>query len=226
MNGLIIQTLKTFFLGVIMLGVLLFLPAWTFYYWQAWIFIIVFMTLISIIGIYLSIKDKELLERRKSFGPAAEKKMLQKIIMSLAVIVNILLLIFCAFDFRFKWSPVSPLVSLAGDTLVVFGLLVNLFVFKENSYGASNIKIFDDQKIINTGLYALVRNPMYMGVLIMLIGIPLALGSWWGLAFIVFPTIPALILRILDEEKTLKEELPGYKEYMQKVKYRLVPFIW
>ena len=226
MNKLLLSTLKTFFLGAIVLGILLFLPAWTLNYWQAWVFIVDFMTSVNIIGVYLSLKDPKLLERRKNVGPKAEKKMSEKIIMSFAVIVNIVLLIFCAFDHRFGWSPVSPYISIAGDTLVAFGLLIDLFVFKENSYGASNIQTFEGQKVISTGLYAIVRNPMYMGVLVMLIGIPLALGSWWGIAFIVFAVIPGLILRIFDEEKTLKEELPGYKEYMQKVRYRLVPYIW
>ena len=226
MNKLIFSTLKTFFLGAIILGILLFLPAWTLNYWQAWGFIVVFMTSVNIIGVYLSLKDPKLLERRKNVGPKAEEKMVQKIIMAFAVIINIVMLIFCAFDYRFGWSPVSAYISIAGDALIAFGLLINLFVFKENSYGASNIQIFEDQKVISTGLYALVRNPMYMGVLIMLIGVPLSLDSWWGLSFIVFAIIPGLILRILDEENTLKEELPGYKEYMQKVKYRLLPYIW
>lgn len=226
MNKLIFSTLKTFFLGAIILGILLFLPACTLNYWQAWGFIVVFMTSVNIIGVYLSLKDPKLLERRKNVGPKAEEKMVQKIIMAFAVIINIVMLIFCAFDYRFGWSPVSAYISIAGDALIAFGLLINLFVFKENSYGASNIQIFEDQKVISTGLYALVRNPMYMGVLIMLIGVPLSLDSWWGLSFIVFAIIPGLILRILDEENTLKEELPGYKEYMQKVKYRLLPYIW
>ena len=226
MNKLIFTTLKTFFLGAIGLGILLFLPVWTLNYWQAWVFIVTFMTTVNIIGVYLSLKDPKLLERRMNVGPKAEKKMLEKIIMSFAIIVNIVLMIFCAFDHRFGWSSVSPYISIAGDALVAFGLLIDLFVFKENSYGASNIQTFEGQKVISTGLYALVRNPMYMGVLVMLIGIPLALDSWWGIAFIVFAGIPGLILRIFDEEKTLKEELPGYKEYMQKVRYRLIPYIW
>lgn len=226
MGKLIIQTLITFILGVIVLGVLLFLPVWTLNYWQAWVFIIVFMTSVSFIGIYLSIKDPKLLERRKNIGPKAEKKILQKIIMSFAIIINIVLLVFCAVDHRFGWPSVSPYISIVGDALVAFGLLINLIVFKENSYGASNIQTFEGQKVVSTGPYALVRNPMYMGVLVMLIGVPFALGSWLGIGFIVFLVIPGLILRILDEEKTLKEELSGYKEYMQKVRYRLIPHIW
>lgn len=226
MNKLILTTLKTFFLGAIGLEILLFLPAWTLNYWQAWVFIVTFMITVNIIGVYLSLKDPKLLERRMNVGPKAEKKMLEKIIMSFAIIVNIVLLIFCAFDHRFGWSSVSPYISVAGDALVAIGLLIDLFVFKENSYGASNIQTFEGQEVISTGLYSLVRNPMYTGVIVMLIGIPFALDSWWGIAFIVFGGIPGLILRIFDEEKTLKEELPGYKDYMKKVRYRLIPYIW
>jgi protein-S-isoprenylcysteine O-methyltransferase Ste14 len=101
----------------------------------------------------------------------------------------------------------------------------NEIIFRENSYGASTIQTFEDQKVISTGLYARVRHPMYVGVLIMVIGVPLALGSWWGLAIIAL-TLPVLIWRILDEEELLKKDLPGYTEYAQKVRYRLVPYLW
>ena len=132
---------------------------------------------------------------------------------------------FCAFDHRFAWSPVPPSVSVVGDVLIVLGLLIDFFVFRENSYGASTIQTFEDQKVISTGLYARVRHPMYVGVLIMVAGIPLALGSWWGLLILAL-TIPGLVLRILDEEKLLEKDLTGYKEYEQKVRYRLVPYFW
>lgn len=225
MKNLIIPTLRAFLLGAITLGVLLFLPAWTLNYWQAWVFMVVFMVSTNVIGVYLSLKDPELLERRKNIGPTAEQSVAQKIIISLSITSFLGLMVFSAFDHRFGWSLVPPYVSLAGDGLVALGLLIDLFVFKENSYGASNIQIFEDQKVISTGLYALVRHPMYSGVLVMVIGTPLALGSYWGLAFLAL-TMPILIWRILDEEKTLKKELPGYIEYAQKVRYRLVPYLW
>jgi len=225
MIKLIVQTLGTFLLGAFLLGLLLFLPAGTFNYWQAWVFIVVFMTSVSIIGVYLSLKDPALLERRKNIGPAAEQSPVQKIIISIAILADLGLLVFCALDYRYGWSPVPPYVSLIGDVLVALGLCIDLLVFKENSYGASNITVEEGQRVISTGPYALVRHPMYAGVLVMVTGIPLALCSWWGLAFLAL-AVPGLAWRIMDEEKLLKKDLPGYVEYTRKVRYRLVLYIW
>jgi protein-S-isoprenylcysteine O-methyltransferase Ste14 len=225
MSKLIIQTLSTFLIGAVILGVLLFLPAWTLNYWQAWVFIVVFMTSVNIIGVYLSLKDPALLERRKKFGPTKEQSPAQKIAISLGILSLLSMFVFCALAHRFGWSPVPAYGSLAGDVLVALGLVINLIVFKENSYGGSTIETVADQKVISTGPYALVRHPMYVGVLIMIIGIPLALDAWWGLA-IIAAAAPGLIWRILDEEKFLKKDLPGYVEYTQRVRYRLVPYLW
>jgi protein-S-isoprenylcysteine O-methyltransferase Ste14 len=220
-----IQTLGTFLFEAIVLGILLFLPAWTLNYWQAWVFIVVFGIATNAIGVYLSLKDPELLERRKKVGPVAETRMAQKIIISIGFLSLIGVIVFSALDYRFGWSPVPAYVALLGDLLVALGLFVDLLVFRENSYGGSSIETVNDQKVISTGLYARVRHPMYVGVLIMVIGIPLALGSWWGLAVLAL-TLPVLIWRILDEEELLKKDLPGYREYAQKVRYRLVPYLW
>lgn len=225
MNNLVILTIRTFLIGMIVLGVLLFLPAWTLAYWQAWVFLIVFMASTNAIGIYLTLKDPVLLERRKNIGPTAEQSVAQKIIISLSLGGCLVVLVFCSLDHRFGWSPVPALFSVVGDVLVALGLLIDLFVFRENSYGASTIETFADQKVISTGLYAFVRHPMYMGVLVMMIGVPIALGSWWGLAILAL-ILPVLAWRILDEEKLLTHDLPGYREYTQKVRYRLVPYLW
>ncbi|MEZ4861729.1 MAG: isoprenylcysteine carboxylmethyltransferase family protein [Caldilineaceae bacterium] len=225
MKKLIIPTLRTFVIGAIALGLFLFLPAWTLTYWQAWLFIGVFMTSVNAIGVYLSLQDPALLARRKKFGPAAEQNTAQKIIISVAILSNVALLVFCALDYRLGWSPVPPAVSLVGDGLVALGLLIDLFVFRQNSYGGSTIETVAEQRVITTGLYALVRHPMYVGVLVLVAGVPLALGSWWGLWILVL-TIPVLMWRIRDEEKLLEQELAGYREYEQKVPYRLVPYLW
>ncbi len=225
MTKLITQTFVTFLIGAIILGVLLFLPAGTLNYWQAWVFIVVFMTSVSAVGLYLSLKDPALLERRKRIGPAAEESPVQKIIMSIAILGNLALLIFSALDYRFQWSQIPGYVSLIGDALIALGLFINVLVFRENSYGASNITVENEQKVISTGPYALVRHPMYGGVLVMLIGVPLALGSGWGLVVLAVIT-PGLIWRILDEEKVLEKDLTGYREYEHKVRYRLVPYLW
>ena len=225
MNRLILPTLKTFLIGAVALGLILFLPAGTLNYWQAWVFILVFLTSVNAIGVYLSIKDPALLERRKNVGPAAEQNLAQRIIMSIAFISIIALLVFCALDHRFAWSPVTTGVALVGDALVVLGLLINFLVFKENSFGGSTVRAFEAQKVISTGPYALVRHPMYAGVLVMMAGVPLALGSWYGLAILLL-MLPMLIWRMFDEERLLKKALPGYTEYTEKVRYRLVPWLW
>jgi protein-S-isoprenylcysteine O-methyltransferase Ste14 len=225
MSKLIVPTVRTFLLGAIALGVLLFLPAWTLNYWQAWVFIAVFMTSVSIIGLYLALKDPELLERRKKFGPGQEQSPAQKIIMAIAVLADLGLFVFCALDRRFGWSPVPAYVSLLGNGLVALGLFIDLLVFRENSFGGSTIEKFEHQQVISTGPYALVRHPMYVGVLIMVVGAPLALDSWWGLAIVAL-VVPVLMWRILDEERLLRQELSGYSEYTQKVHYRLVPYLW
>lgn len=226
MQKLILPTLRTFLIGTVILGFLLFLPAWTLRYWQAWLFIVVFLVAVNGIGLYLSLNDPALLERRKKFGPGQEESPAQKLIMTLAIVLMPALFIFCALDYHFGWSPVPTAVVLLGDVLVALGLLMNLLVFRANSFGGSTIETVEEQKVISTGPYALVRHPMYVGVLIMVAGIPLALGSWWGLVVILALDIPILMWRILDEERLLKKELSGYTEYTQQVHYRLVPYVW
>ena len=225
MNKLIIQTIGTFLLGAFLLGLLLFLPAWTFNYWQAWILILVFMVCVSGIGLYLGLNDPALLERRKKVGPMNEQSLGQKIAISVGFLTLFGVFVFSAISHRFRWSPVSVYVALMGDLLVAIGLLINLLVFRENTYGGATVETVSEQKVISTGLYAHVRHPMYAGVLIMIVGIPLALDAWWSIAIIAIPT-PGLIWRILDEEKLLVRNLPGYLEYTQKVRYRLIPYIW
>jgi protein-S-isoprenylcysteine O-methyltransferase Ste14 len=222
---LLLQTLAMFVGGALLLGLLLFLPAGTFNYWRAWVFIPVFMITMSVFGVYFSIKDPELVERRKQAGPAAEQSTLQKIIITLVFMDLVALPILSGLDRRFGWSQMPPLISLIGDALLVLSFIMFYIVFRENSYGASNVRVEQGQKVISTGPYALVRHPMYDGSIVMGIGMVLALGSWWALVLLVI-MISVLVVRILDEEKVLAGELPGYTTYEQQVRYRLVPYLW
>jgi protein-S-isoprenylcysteine O-methyltransferase Ste14 len=209
----------------VVMAALLFLPAGTLRYWQAWAFLAVYFTLSLAITVYLMKCDPELLRRRMSGGPTAEKEPAQKIIMSLASLGFFGLLIVPALDHRFGWSHMPPLVALAGDALVVLGWLGIFLVFKENSFTSATIELAPDQRVISTGPYAQVRHPMYAAALVMLLGIPIALASWWGVLILV-ALLPALIWRLVDEEKFLASNLPGYSEYQRKVRYRLVPRVW
>ena len=213
-----------FFLLVIM-AAFIFLPAWTFNYWQAWIFLAVFFISVLAITIYLMKRDPALLERRVNAGPEAEREVAQKVIQYVASITFIAIFIISALDHRSVWFPVPGYISIVGDVLVVVGLLTVFFVFKENTFTSGIIEVGAEQKVISTGLYGIIRHPMYAGAFIMLVGIPLALGSLWGLLAVVLLMI-AIIVRLVDEEKCLSKNLPGYLEYRTKVKYRLVPFIW
>jgi len=165
------------------------------------------------------------LERRMRAGSGAEKEKTEKIIMFLAPVGFIALIVFPATDHRLAWSTMPPHAALAGDILVALGYLAIFFVFKENSFASATIEVHPEQKVISTGPYAVVRHPMYVGGLIMLWSVPLALGSWWGL-LVIIPLLPMLIWRLFDEEKFLVKNLPGYAEYQNTVRYRLVPFVW
>jgi Putative protein-S-isoprenylcysteine methyltransferase len=210
---------------LIVLAAALFLPAWTLYYWQAWIFLSVFSVSVLAVTIYLMKKDPKLLERRVNGGPGAEKEKSQKIIQFLASIAFITMFVVSAIDHRFGWSRVPPYVVAVGDVLVALGLLIVFFVFKENTFTSAIIEVDTGQKVISTGPYKFVRHPMYTGGLVMLLGVPLALGSWWGLLTVI-PIAIVIIQRLFDEEKFLAKNLPGYSGYQKKVRHRLLPFIW
>jgi protein-S-isoprenylcysteine O-methyltransferase Ste14 len=222
---LAIRAATTAVVGMIVLGIFIFLPAGTIDFWQGWAFIAVFAISTNIIGVYLALKDPALLERRMKVGPGAETRPAQKVLIALAAVGLLGLLVVSALDHRFGWSNVPAWVCVLGNLLVAAGLMIDLLVFRENSYGASTIETMAGQTVISTGPYALVRHPMYAGVLIMLIGVPLALGSWWGVGFMAL-NVPLLVLRILDEEAMLEEELEGYGAYVRRVGWRLVPGVW
>ena len=225
MNTLRIKALGGLLLLALAMAALLFIPAGTLDYWQAWTFLAVYFASSLALTLYLMKRDPGLLERRMRGGPIAEKEPTQKIIMTFASAGFVALLVVPALDHRFGWSHMTPHVALAGDVLVAIGWLAIFFVFKENTFGAATIELAPGQRVISTGPYALVRHPMYAGALVMLAGIPIALGSWWGLLVIV-AVLPALIWRLLDEEKFLATNLPGYVAYQNRVRYRLIPRVW
>jgi protein-S-isoprenylcysteine O-methyltransferase Ste14 len=223
-KSIILPGIRNFLIGVVALGAVLSLLAGTLNYWQGWVFTILFIGLTTTEGIYLAIINPVLLTRRKQVAQAGQS-MVQRIFIVIALLSDLCLIVFSALDYRFGWSRMSPFVSLIGDGLIVLSFIVYYFVYRVNSFAATTIRTFEDQKVISTGPYAYVRHPKYVGDLFLVIGIPIALGSWWGLVFLVL-TVLALAWRILDEEKLLKKELPGYVEYTQKVRFRLVPYIW
>lgn len=222
---LAIRAIRNALISIVLLGLLVFLPAGTISYWQGWTFILVFTVSTMIIGLYLTLKDPALLARRMKAGPLAETRHVQKILISFALLGFIALPIFAAFDHRFGWSSVPVWLALIGNFLVALGLMMDLRVFQENSFAASTVEKMSNQRLISSGPYAWVRHPMYSGLLVMLLGVPLALGSYWGL-LITLINIPILMLRSIDEEAMLRAELEGYDLYMKTVPHRLVPGLW
>jgi len=209
----------------LVMGLLLFVPAGTIHYWQAWVYLSIFTGASALTTLYLLRKDPALLERRMRGGPTAEKQPAQKFIMLLASIGFIALLVVPALDHRFGWSTVPLGVVVAGDVLVAIGFYLIFLVYRENPFTSATIEVAENQKVISTGPYAIVRHPMYASSFLYILGTPLALGSYWGLVPIA-AMMPFLIWRLFDEERFLASNLPGYTEYQNRVRHRLVPFLW
>jgi len=204
------------------LGLIILLPAWTLKFWQAYTYLVVLVVPMIFALLYFLKKDPKFLERRTR---AKEKEKQQKLLSILSTAIFLAGFIIPGLDHRFAWSDVPTYIVITADIMVLLGYLIILFVFKQNSYASLIIEVNENQKVISTGLYGVVRHPMYLGVLIMFLPTPIALGSYWALIpFAVLPVL--LILRILNEEKVLSNNLQGYKEYCQKTKFRLIPFIW
>lgn len=225
MNSLYGKTLLRMSVLVVICGLVLFGAAGSIRYWQGWLYLTIFTLVSLLITLYLIKKDPALVKRRLRGGPIAEQRTTQKIIMFFASLAFICLLVVPGLDYRFGWSAVPLPVVILGDILVVVGFYLVLVVYKENTYTSATIEVAENQKVISTGPYALVRHPMYASASLYLIGTPLALGSYWGFLALVF-MMPFLIWRLFDEEKFLAKSLPGYIEYQKKVQYRLVPYVW
>ncbi|MDF3042231.1 MAG: hypothetical protein K0Q71_4937 [Thermomicrobiales bacterium] len=207
---------------LVALGLLLFVPARSIHYWQAWVYLTLFVLSAGAITRYLMKRDPALLARRMRGGPFAEKEPSQRLIMLVVSLAYVAMFLVSALDHRFRWSQVPLVATVAGDVLLVAGFFIEFLVFRENTFASATIEVGKGQTVISTGPYALVRHPMYSGGLLMLHGTPAALGSWWGyVPFIAM--VPALIWRLLDEERLLAEELPGYVEYCAAVRWRLIP---
>ena len=210
---------------IVVMGLLLFVSAGTIRYWQAWLYLSIFTGASVLTTVYLMRNDPALLERRLRGGPTAEKRTAQRLIMLCTSIGFIALLVVPALDQRFGWSNV-PLGGIsAGDILVALGFYLISLVYRENTFTSATIEIAENQEVVSTGPYAIVRHPMYASASLYLVGTPLALGSYWGLVPVVAIML-FLIWRLIDEERFLATNLPGYTEYQKRVRHRIVPFLW
>jgi len=219
-----VSTLKAYLVPVIIMlvmGLVLFLPAGSLMFWQGWILWSIFSVLTLYITAYFLKKDPGLLSRRMK----VKEKEPQPGILKVLSFLSMLTYLIPGFDFRFHWSSVPVWLVIAANVMVFLGYVLIILVFRENSYASTVIQVEQEQQVITTGLYAMVRHPMYLGLLIMELFTPLALGSYWALIF-AFLFIPTNIFRIRKEEKLLLQDLPGYTDYLNKTRYRLIPLIW
>lgn len=219
---LLIKAITKFIFGLVFVGMLLFLPAGTFVYVNAWIFIALLFIPIFILGVVLFIKSPELLEKRLN---AKEEETTQKGVVAISGILFLAGFIIAGLDFRFGWSHVPnwTVILAALILLAAYGFYAE--VMRENAYLSRTIEVQENQKVIDTGLYGIVRHPMYAATIWLFLAVPIVLGSWWS--FLCFlPYIPVIAVRIINEEKILSAELVGYEDYKKRVKYRIIPFIW
>lgn len=216
------QAVGKFLLGLILVGVLLFVPAGSFAYWNAWLFMGILFIPMFIAGLVLIRKNPQLLQKRLD---AREKESEQKSVVALSGLMFLAGFIVAGLDWRFGWTYMPGWVAWAAAGLFLLAYLLYAEVLRENTYLSRTIEVQEDQKVIDTGLYGIVRHPMYMATLVLFLSMPLVLGSLYSfLIFLLY--IPIIAKRIGNEEKVLEEGLPGYIEYKQKVKYRVIPFIW
>ena len=223
MNKVKLKAWLGFLFLAVAMCLLLFVPDGTIDYWQAWVFLAVYFTGSLFVFLYLMKQDPALLQRRMRGGPTAEKQKEQKLIMLVASLGFIALLVVPALDHRRQWSHVPVIVL--GDILVALWWLVVFIVFRENSFASATIEVAEGQTVVSTGPYAILRHPMYASGLLLVVGMPLALGSYWGLLPI-GAMMPVLLWRLFDEERFLARKLPGYTEYCARVRWRLIPGVF
>lgn len=219
---LLVNALVKFLCGILLIGVVLFLPAGTFCYPNAWLFMALLFIPMLLLGAILFLKAPKLLRKRLD---SKEKETAQTGIVAASALMFVLSFVAAGLDFRFEWSnvPAWLVISAAVIQLASYGLYAE--VMRENAYLSRTVEVQENQKVVDTGLYGIIRHPMYTATILLFLAMPLVLGSW--IAFVIMLSYPAIIIfRIRNEEKVLEQGLAGYKEYKQKVKYRLIPFVW
>ena len=219
---LFLSAVSKFALGVILVGALIFLPAWSLAFWQGWLLMAVLFIPMFVAGIVMLCVKPELLKRRLQ---AKEKRKTQDLVIKLSGLMFIVGFVVAGLNFRFGWYTLPTAVSIVGAGLFLTAYALYAEVLRENAYLSRVIEVCEGQKVVDTGLYGIVRHPMYAVTLLLFISMPLVLGSIYALPiFLLYPLL--IVKRIKDEEKLLEAELEGYAEYKKKVKYRLIPFIW
>lgn len=219
---LIISALSKLIVGLGMVALLLFLPAGTWEYWYAWLLVALLFIPMLCMGIVLMIFSPELLSKRLN---NKEKEQTQKHVVALSGLMFVGGFVVCGLDYRFAWSEIPLWVVIMASVFFLVGYMLYAEVLRENAYLSRTIEVQDKQKLIDTGLYSIVRHPMYVATLLMFLSMPVVLGSWWGM--LVFAAYPVLIIkRIHNEEQVLADGLDGYNDYQQRVRWRLIPYIW
>ena len=219
---LFLQAILKFFCGVVLVGLLVFLPAGTFRFFQGWLFMGILFVPMFIAGIVMMVKNPKLLESRLN---AKEKQMDQSLVVKLSGLMFLAGFIVAGLDFRFGWFPLPKGVSVGAAVVFLTAYVLYAEVLRENTYLSRTIEVQENQKVIDTGLYGIVRHPMYFATVLLFLAMPLVLGSL--ISFVIFLAYPFIIAkRIKGEEAFLEKELAGYSEYKEKVKYRLIPFVW
>ncbi|MCH5255439.1 MAG: isoprenylcysteine carboxylmethyltransferase family protein [Lachnospiraceae bacterium] len=219
---LFFQAILKFIAGTVLLGVLIFLPAGTFYYWNAWLLMGILFVPMFFAGIVMMFRNPDLLKKRLN---AKEKEDEQSLVIKLSGLMFVLGFVTAGLNFRFQWIILPKWVSLAAAVVFLLSYLLYAEVLRENTYLSRTIEVQENQKVIDTGLYGIVRHPMYSVTILLFLSMPLVLGSL--ISFVIFLVYPAILSkRIRNEEEVLEKELTGYTEYKKKVKYKVIPFIW
>ena len=219
---LLINALTKFACGLLLVGLLIFLPAGTLHYAKGWLLMELLFVPMLIAGFVMMAQSPEFLKKRLD---AKEKQGTQKGVVALSGLMFVVGFVVAGLDYRFSWSQMPLSVTIIASVLFLTAYALYAEVMRENAYLSRTIKVEEGQTVVDTGLYGIVRHPMYMATILLFLMIPLILGSWYALiVFIFYPAI--IIVRLKDEEDLLTRELPGYAEYKQKVKYRIIPFVW